>query len=58
MKGGAKGGDTNKAPTSEIDITGTVNGTTYIKQITIVYTGKDGKRMKERFVACGVKGMK
>ena len=32
---------------TEIDITGTTNGTAYIKQIEIVYTGRDGKRMKE-----------
>lgn len=43
---------------AEIDILGTANGTTHIEQPEIVYTAKDGKRMKERFVACGVKGMK
>lgn len=33
---------------TEIDITGTANGTAYIKQIEIVYTGRDGRGMKER----------
>lgn len=33
---------------TDIDITGTANGTACIKQIEIVYTGRGGKRMKER----------
>lgn len=59
MKEEAEGGDTNKSSdrqklTSQV----TANGTAYIKQIEIVYTGRDGKKNEsERFVACGVKGM-
>lgn len=44
---------------TEIDITGTANGTARIKQIEIVYIGRDGERMKERDLwPCRVKGMK
>lgn len=52
MKGGAEGRrEKRKRRQTEIDIASKANGTTYIKQIEIVYTGKDGKRMKE---ICGL----